>query len=266
MGQCGGMDWGRAFQELGRPKSEINAFLEFGSCLRDQHGCDCCFLPSEGDPPDFWLCIEKVRVGVEVTTLNSCQGVFEANAKVDDVLKFLRSKTSKISVPRGSGVNLLFAPLSSKCIPNPRRNDRFFRVLLDYLRQFVETEMNGGGLCWWKGAIFWVSRCHHGTEGIDVMDQRFFRATSEQDWHDEINQDIMRKVQHYGVSPCKPCWLLLNLKPYFFSAGDVVKFRSVGVQVENVKRVKQVFDRVYALTDYVPQPDAEASSQVVRLL
>jgi len=260
-----GIDWLRARAELSEPTSEINALLDFAACLREDYGWQWDRQPQRGDdPPDYFLWTGGGKIGVEVTTLRACQNLVKANARVRRAVRFLRQEAAKITLAKPAHLELLFVPLDPDIVPDPRKQKKEFGWLLHYVKGFAGTGLRRGGLCFGRAA-FWVCRSDAGASGIHVRHQGFFRADHEDDWQRDINQAVRDKIRRYGVRPYTPCWLLLNLKPYLWSANETEEFLSRGVPIDNVKEVKKVFERVYAVTEYVPKAGGDSPPRVLQL-
>jgi hypothetical protein len=91
--------------------------------------------------------------------------------------------------------------------------------------------------------------------GVHVVPERFFPYATADCWHSHINESIAAKVSKYSDRPeglHKPCWLLVNLKPYLPGDPANRQFLATGVQVEEPAKVSAVFERVFALTEYIP--------------
>ena len=245
------MDSNDVFKELTDPTSEMAAMREFAQGLRDKGEFRRVSIEAKGEAPDFWLRADGTKIGVEVTTLQVCNDVRRGNARVRQTLDRLRSAVSDILCPRGLGFEIVMEPRHAEGLPDRRKGDAFFRTFADYVAQFVHWDMCAGGLCW-REVILWVLTRSYGPPGIHVADQGFILVPQEGDWGKDINEAVTRKIQKYGRRLCTPCWLLINLKDYFSSDSDNRTFLAKGVRVYDYEEVRQVFDRVYAITAYVP--------------
>lgn len=259
------MDWDKATDELGQPVSEINAFLDFAHCLRDELHHTVAGRQDGDDPPDYWLTVDGQTVGVEVTTLRACQDVFDANARVQKMLDALRSRTEDVQVPGDTSVSLVFEPATCKSVPDLSKSGTLMRQLMDCVRAFVRSDLPTGGIGF-NGATFWLMRRPGGNKRIHVEDQGFYQTRDSGDWSRDISEAIALKIEKYVLPPCTPCWLLLNLKPYLQDSSAIMEFLTDTAPFPLPPETQRVFDRVYAVTSYPGNVTGLEPPRVRRLL
>jgi len=256
----------KAIKELEDPKSEVRAFLDFRDALQEHFGMDWRgWERPPRDPPDYWLLLrtEDEKIGVEVTMLRACEGLFAANARVQKVNDYLASKVTCVDTPPAE---LLFEPHSANCLPSIPRDSACFDPLWAYLRQGALAPSHTVEC---KFGKVQVKRLPTGMgKGIRMVDQAFFMMPDQNSWQTDVNEAISIKVEKYKKRPCQPFWLLLNLKPYLPGTNEAKAFLASNVSVRYPNQVSVVFDRVYALTDYIPNPDPGGTRvcPVLRLL
>ncbi len=255
-----------AIREISIPESEVCAFLNFRDCLKEHFGRDWyCWRRVEEDPPDYllWLCGRQDPIGVEVTTLKACEELLRANATVDMALRFLQEEAAKIKAP--GAMEILYEPDSPESVPNRREYSQQFAPLLDHLRGLTEAASGERVITGRFGKIS-VWGLGRASGGIRILNQGFFRVADESHWGPDINEAIKRKTDLYRSAPHEPCWLLLNLKPYLVAVNEAEQFVSTGVKVEHADEVASVFERVYAVTGYIPAGSRPPRSPLRRLL
>jgi len=245
-------DYDKAIREVCLSQSEICAFLDFRDSLSDDFRVPCQAWDEGHDPPDYYLWADDRKVGVEVTTLGVCQGVFHANAKVDRVLQFLGQEVGTVEAPQNHVVTILFEPDSDSTIPDPRRNLGAFSALLDRLRRLQECPVRTTEKIRYDGGRFWLTARPGDPGRLHVQHQGFFSPRNRDDWLPDVNEAIKRKVRKYLSGRLyNPCWLLLNLKPYLPGEAEARQFLSAQVSVCDEAQVREVFERVYAVTRYI---------------
>jgi hypothetical protein len=239
------------------------AFLEFRDAAREHLGLDVTGWRPGEDPPDYYLRIGTREVAVEVTRVQACKDAFEANAAVAKVLSFLRDKTQ--SLPTGEAVEVLFDPTDAVSIPIPRRCRNEYALLLRYLGAFPAMRIDQGGMGFCR-ADFYVTRQSYRPPGIHVMPQACYAKADEQAWGPAVNEAIRAKIAGYGGRLCTSCWLLVDLRAYIRGTNEALHFLTHGVEIENLERVSGSFQRVYALTGYIPDTGRGPTCPVRRLL
>jgi len=245
--------YGQAIREIDDPKSEICAFLDFRDALGDHFGVARGSWQREPhDPPDYYLWSDGQKIGVEVTTLTACQPLFKANAAMQRVHAFLEKKTAGMEVTPGAEIR--FEPDSPQAIPATAAFTECSAPLFDCLRAPPASSCKSLSIPLPGGKV-WVRWLGSPSSGVHVVAQEFFLNAEEKSWPGDINQSVMQKVKKYSRRPkplYKPCWLLLNLKPYLPGNPANLMFLANGVQIDEPEPVRAVFNRVYGLTNYIP--------------
>jgi len=260
-------DYERAIREVSLSHSEIRAFLDFRDSLTNDFGVLCQCWDEGHEPPDYYLWADGRKIGVEVTTLAACERVLHANDRVDKVLQFLRQEVSTIEASEDAVVMVSFEPDSDSTIPDPRRTPDALSGVLDRLRCLRERPVSNPEKIPYNGGRFWLEGRPAESGRIDVKDQGFFDPVNHHDWFPDVNEAIARKVNKYlSRDLYKPCWLLLNLKPYLPGAEQSRQFISERVPVSDAKGVRRVFKRVYAVTQYISHVGRGPYCPVVQLL
>jgi hypothetical protein len=243
-----------------RARSEICAFLDFRDALQEHDGQPCQDWADGDDPPDYFLWLAGQKTGVEVTTVAVCEDLLASSAELADALGFMKAQAAETVLPQGTSLELLLEPGGG--IPHPRRDRGDFRRLFEYAQAFARTDLECGGLCF-GGAQFSLWRRRGTSSGLHVRRQGFFIPPDEADPAAATVEAIQRKVRDYGGRPpFRPCWLLVNIRPYLCGSSESARFLSEGVEVPNPGQVQAVFERVYVLTGYV----GPGASPIRRLL
>lgn len=249
------IDWQKAREEIDESACEQQAFLDFSDCLNERQGFGGKPKKFEGEPADYLLQAADKSIGVQVTTLRACEDAIRANKRVEAVLEVLEEEAKDLKLPGSQGIELLFEPDSPQSTPDATEVREVWPKLRRRINSFEAPDLSYEKVNF-RGFSFFLRPCSELGPGVHVAHQGFFVSGHEQEWEQEINENIMRKVRHYSVKPDFPFWLLLNLKPYLYAAQDIEKFLCQGVPVRKKERVKEVFDRVYAVTDELSSADS----------
>lgn len=241
-----------AIRQISIPESEVCAFLNFRDCLKEHFGIHWYrWIRVEQDPPDYllWLRGRQDPVGVEVTVLKACERLLCANAQLVRVLDALRKVVRDLRLP--SAGEMIYEPAGPGSLPDRgsiaeqlRPVSEWLEGLPDALGRRFSADFGFGRVC--------VLPARHGEPGIHVVDQRFVQIPAERDWERDVNEAVHAKAAKYVRPPWHPCWLLLNLKPYLPGSNEAETFLSVPLHLCDTGRIKSVFERVYAVTGYIP--------------
>ncbi|MGB2821579.1 MAG: hypothetical protein WBF17_11395 [Phycisphaerae bacterium] len=215
------------------------------------------------DPPDYFLWVDGTKVGVEVTTLKACQGLFHANARIRPSLEFLRQVAARARVD--GTYELVYEPSSPGDLSRKRDLPSHFKPLTDWLEH---------GKPFTEGVIqFTVPSGSVTLRPIDaagctvqVSDQGFLLFPDPGSWEDDINEAVSRKVREYGRRFCDPCWLLVNTKPYVPGTNEARQLLKSGIRVRDAPTAMRVFDRAYVLTESIPAPKSPPVPPILRIM
>lgn len=255
-----------AIRQISIPESEVCAFLNFRDCLKEHFGIDWYrWSRVEQDPPDYllWLCGRQDPIGVEVTVLKACERLLCANAQLVRVLDALRKAVRDLRSP--SAGEMIYEPAGPGSLPDPGSIAQQLSPLCEWLEGLPHRLDRGLSADFCFGRVSLLP-ARHGERGIHVVDQRFFQIPGERDWEGDVNESVHAKVAKYVRPPWHPCWLLLNLKPYLPGSNEARTFLSAPLHLCDTGRIESVFDRVYAVTGYIPGGAEPPPSPLRRLL
>jgi len=257
-----------AIREIAQPESEVCAFLDFRDALREHLGLPWeSWERVEDDPPDYRLFAGGQKIGVEVTTLHACKALFAANAQLENVCDFLEEQTRGVQ-QRGS-LEIVYEPDSAHTVPRTSTFPAHFAPLFEYLREPPASPYGAQRIALSSGKV-WVRWLEGQGPGLHVVGQRFYLCAGQGAWASDINEAVRTKVTKYSdparLPLRRPCWLLVNLKPYL--PGDPANraFLQMGVRVEEPEKVSAIFERVFALTQYIPWTGGRPVCPVRQLL